>query len=202
VSSFAYADPSSWQDWQREYRYGALYVFPPVGVIEAIDALRTRHDPTSASYCQAHISLSEPLPAPVTAAAIEELRAALARIEPFEVTHGPLRSFPPYPGVVYDIEPAAEFYALRAAVHATSIFAGSSLTRQGTGPHMTIAEFITLDRTDELMRELQGNVPTGRFLCDRVEYAVPNERFFFERVLALPLGSGTHTSTDRERRSP
>jgi hypothetical protein len=31
-----------------------------------VDALRQNHDPKSASICQAHISLSEPLPAPLS----------------------------------------------------------------------------------------------------------------------------------------
>src|SRR5690242_445911 len=107
MSRIAYADPASWEEWQREYRYGALYVFPPSGVIEAVDALRARHDPRSAGYCRAHVSVSEPLPGPPNAAQVAELRAALAPIAPFEVTYGPLCSFPPYPGVVYAIEPAA-----------------------------------------------------------------------------------------------
>src|SRR5438874_13815025 len=40
MSPVAYADPTSWEEWQREYRYGALCVFPPPGVIEQVDALR------------------------------------------------------------------------------------------------------------------------------------------------------------------
>jgi 2'-5' RNA ligase len=188
MSPIAYADPTPWEEWQREYRYGALYVFPPPGVIEPVDALRARHDPRSAGYCRAHVSVSEPLLGPPSADQLDELRAALAPIAPFEVTYGPLRSFPPHPGVVYAIEPAAAFRELRAAVHGTSLFAASPLARRDVAPHMTMAEFITPARTEELLRELRGRVPTGRFRCDRLEYAVPNERFSFEPVLALPLG--------------
>jgi hypothetical protein len=54
---------------------------------------------------------------------------------------------------------------------------------------MTIAEFITLERTEELLRELQGTVRTGRFRCAVIEYALPNANFLFERILTLPLGS-------------
>jgi hypothetical protein len=53
---------------------------------------------------------------------------------------------------------------------------------------MTIAEFISVQRTDELLHELSGHVPEGTFRCDSIEYAVPNERFYFERVLTIPLG--------------
>lgn len=60
--TIAYAtDTSGWQEWQLEYRYGALFIFPPAGVIEPMDALRRAHDPRSDECCQAHSSLSEPL---------------------------------------------------------------------------------------------------------------------------------------------
>lgn len=59
-------DTSGWDDWQLEYRFGGFYIFPPIGVIEDVDALRAAHDPTSHLICQAHISLSDPLPQPLT----------------------------------------------------------------------------------------------------------------------------------------
>lgn len=187
MSAFRYTDGSSWEEWQREYRYGALYLFPPPGVIERVDALRERYDPVSAAYCRAHVSLSEPLPRPLDEPLLTELRAALALVEPFEVRYGPLRGFPPYPGVAYAVHPEEPFRALRDAVHATALFAGSPLARKEIAPHMTVAEFVTVERTEELLRELAGAVPTGSFLVDAVEYAVPDERFRFERVLRLPL---------------
>src|SRR5579884_4246179 len=99
MSSFLYADDASWEDWQKEYKYGAFYIFPPHGVIEPIDELRRTYDPTSDSYCQAHISLSEPLCNPFTDEQLHELKTALSSIEPFEIHYGPLRTFPPYPGI-------------------------------------------------------------------------------------------------------
>ena len=41
----------------------------------------------------------------------------------------------------------------------------------------------------ELMQELQDVAPSGAFWCDAIEYAVPDERLHFERVLTLPLGA-------------
>src|ERR1035437_7783765 len=105
MDEFSYADPSAWEEWQAEYRFGALFIFPPAGMIEPIDALRRTYDPVSASYCQAHISLSEPLAGPLTSELCSELRAALSSIAPFELHYGPLRTFPPYPGVTYAIQP-------------------------------------------------------------------------------------------------
>ena len=184
-------DTSGWEAWQLEYKYGALYIFPPAGVIEPVDALRRAHDPHSAAICQAHISLSEPLPGPLTQTHLADLRAALHTTAAFDVRYGPLRSFPPFPGVVYAIQPEAEILRLRAIIHATSAFVGVPLRRKDNAPHMTIAEFITAERTHELLEELQGVVPEGTFLCDAIEYAVPNDRFIFERRLAIPLGASS-----------
>jgi hypothetical protein len=51
-----------------------------------------------------------------------------------------------------------------------------------------VAEFISVERTIELLDELQDKVPEGRFLCDSVAYAVPNATFHFESILTFRLG--------------
>jgi hypothetical protein len=43
---------------------------------------------------------------------------------------------------------------------------------------MTIAEFISVERTNELMIELQ-DVPCGTFMCDCVSHVVPDSKFHF-----------------------
>jgi 2'-5' RNA ligase len=191
MSEFQYADTSRWEGWQREYRYGAFYIFPPPGIIEPIDQLRRKYDPKSDSYCQAHISLSEPLGAPLTDEQVQELHDTLSSIEPFEIHYGPLRSFPPYPGVVYAITPEDTFMNLRSRIHETSLFKDQQLMREHIMPHMTIAEFITIERTRELLEELSGKFPEGTFLCSAIEYAIPDHDFYFERVLRLHLGKNT-----------
>jgi 2'-5' RNA ligase len=188
MDEFTYADPSAWEEWQAEYRFGAFFIFPPAGTIEPVDDLRRAYDPRSASYCQAHISLSEPLAGPLTSEQCSELQAALSSIAQFELHYGTLRTFPPYPGVTYAIQPEDRFMQLRSAIHATTLFSGVPLIRKDRAPHLTIAEFISWERTEELFRELNGKVPEGTFLCGSIEYAVPNQDFYFERVLTLPLG--------------
>ena len=188
MEQFTYVAGPFQEAWQDEYRYGALYIFPPHGVIEPVDELRRTYDPKSDSICRAHISLSEPFRQPLTGAHVHELRAALASVEPFEISYGPLRSFPPYPGVVYTITPEDAFMELRSRVHATAAFHNSPFKRRDRAPHMTIAEFITVEETNALLQKLQGQVPEGSFVCDSIEYAIPNRDFYFERVLTLPLG--------------
>lgn len=188
MNKFEYADPSAWEEWQAEYRFGAFFIFPPAGIIEPVDDLRRAYDPRSDSYCQAHISLSEPLAGSLTSEQCSELQAALSSIAQFELHYGPLRTFPPYPGVTYAIQPEDRFMQLRSAIHATTLFSGVPLIREDRAPHLTIAEFISWERTEELFRELNGKVPEGSFPCGSIEYAIPNQDFYFERVLTLPLG--------------
>ena len=88
MSAFAaeYAkDTSGWEEWQLAYRFGAFYIFPPTGVIEPVDALRRLYDPKTASICQAHISLSEPLQAPLTNEQLREIRTALSAVQPYDI---------------------------------------------------------------------------------------------------------------------
>ena len=119
---------------------------------------------------------------------LDELKDALSGVNPFEIHYGPLRSFPPYPGVTYSIGPEDKFIQLRELVHGTSIFNSSPLSRKDRAPHMTIAEFITIEETEKFMQQLQGKVPEGTFQCNTIEFAVPDKNFYFERVLRIPLG--------------
>ncbi len=92
---FKYVEPTAqWKKWQHEYRYGAFYIFPPAGIIEYVDDLRAKYDPESASYCQAHLSLTEPLSGPLTDSQLAEVKNVLSNLQPFTVTYGPLCTFP------------------------------------------------------------------------------------------------------------
>jgi len=183
-------DVSGWEPWQREYRYGAIYVFPPNGIIEAIDELRARYDPMSHAICHAHVSVSEPFPRAVTDTDVEQLRAGVARIEPFEVSYGQPFATTPHPGVVYRIDPQAAFAGLRARLHALPTFDGVELRREGVPAHMTIAEFLTVAESEALASQLAGTVPEGTWTCDEVEYAIPDIGFTFRRVATFPLAGG------------
>lgn len=157
-------------------------------MIEPIDGLRRIYDPVSAAICQAHISLSEPLPAPLSERQVSEIRAALFAIAPFDIRYGPLRDFLPYPGVCYAVAPECRIGALRETLHGTSIFATVVPKRGHIAPHITIAEFIAVEQTVDLLQGLDGNVPEGTFRCDAIAYAVPDATFHFRSALTFHLG--------------
>jgi 2'-5' RNA ligase len=163
--------------------------FPPPEVLAVVDELRARFDPASASHCQGHISLSRPLQDALTEAQLEEIRLKLLEFPAFKVRYGPLVTYPPHPGVCFDIGPNNQFMRLRELLHATSAFAGFTYKRDSIPAHMTIAEFVdTWEQSEELRKSLEGTVSSGEFTCNCVEYAVPNEDFYFERTLKLALG--------------
>ena len=186
MSSEDVTDLSHWEPWQRAYRHGALLLFPPAGIIEEVDALRARHDPVSHAVCRAHVTLTEPFPRPVTAADLDSIATVLGSVAPFELGCVGPRSPDPHPGVVYLVEPPGPVLALRRLLHEQPVFHG--VVDQGIPPHMTIAEFLSVEASNDLASQLAGRVPAPRWTCDAVEYAVPDEQFRFQRRVRLPLG--------------
>jgi hypothetical protein len=183
------ADTSTWQDWQLEYRWGAFYVFPPAGIIEYVDELRAFYDPASHHICQAHVSLSEPLPRALASEDLRVIERTLAGFKPFSIRYRNVHATPPYPGVVYDIEPQDTILDLRSLLHSVTLFEDSQLSRRNIPAHMTIAEFVSLDESHSLAAQLRGAVREGEWLCDQIEYAVPNEGMVFQRILSIHLGA-------------
>jgi len=192
MKTIQYADKTShWENWWHDYKYGAFYIFPPEKIMKSVDQYREKFDPKSASICRAHISLSEPLNHPITLEEVESLTQDLKSIPKFEIIYGPIGTHPPYPGVTFAIYPKQNFSDLRTKLHSNKIFEGVKVKRSEITPHMTIAEFITMERTNELMKELKGKVKGGKFYCNEIVLAVPNNNFYFEPVLSIPLNETT-----------
>lgn len=185
------ADMSHWEAWQREYRFGVLLIYPPDPPLLQVNALRARYDPRSQSVCDAHISLTIPLPRPLTEDHWAELESTAAGIAPISVHYGPLMNYLPHPGVCLAIEPQAELDKLRAALEAASAFTGAPARRHPFSAHMTIAELISEDETEALMVGLKDIAPQGTFVCTGVSYAVPDSNMHITERRRLEL-SGDH----------
>jgi 2'-5' RNA ligase len=187
IATYA-ADVSAWEEWQRAYRYGIFLIYPPEPLRSQVNALRAAHDPYSQAICDAHITLTRPLPQPIAGAHWRELQALAATIAPFTIRYGPLRHYLPAPGVCLRIEPQELFDRLVAALESASVFAGAPPRRYPFSAHMTIAEFISAERTLTLMEELAASAPEGSFACGAVACAAPDARFHFSAHQLLPLG--------------
>ena len=179
------ADVSRWEDWAQEYRFGVLLIFPPDPLSAQVNALRAKHDPRSQAACDAHISLTVPLPRPVSEAHWRELESTVSAIEPFAIHYGPLMNL--HPTVCLGIKPQAELDRLRMALETAAVFAGARAPKYPFLAHLTIAEFISTERSELLMQELEGVAPAGVFVCTDVAYAVPDVGFHFTERKRLRL---------------
>ncbi|MBM3240985.1 2'-5' RNA ligase family protein [Candidatus Poribacteria bacterium] len=183
------ADISHWEAWQKEYRFGVLLILPPEPLFTQMNTLRARYDPRSQSYCDAHISLTTPLPRPLSEAHWSELKSIASIIKPFTVRYGPLMNYLPYPGICVAIESQAELDRLRTMLETASVFAGAAVRKFPFSAHLTIAEFISVEVTEALMVELKDVAPSGSFRCNGVSYMAPDRSFHFteRRKLMLSL---------------
>ena len=181
-------DTSKWEDWQRGYRLGVILILPPPDVSREVDSLRARYDPRSAAWCPAHISLSDPLSSEMSPALADEIRGVLSGVRPFKLCFDRLYASPRHPGVAYRIAPREPIERLKPILHGTSGFADEAHRRRDIAPHMTVAEFISIEESLQLCARLQDTAPVGSFLCDRLMYMVPDGSFRFQRRLTFPLG--------------
>ncbi|NLE09774.1 MAG: hypothetical protein GX631_11045 [Dehalococcoidales bacterium] len=72
------ADISDWEEWQKAYRFGVILIFPPEVPVAEVNRLRNIHDSRGQSMCRAHISLTIPLPRPMEAYHLEELKGKIS----------------------------------------------------------------------------------------------------------------------------
>lgn len=178
-----------WQPWQEEYRFGVLLLFVPEPLRSRVNEIRAEHDPRSQDSCDAHVSLTVPLPRGLTEEDWQALEAVGRRQSPFAVRYGPVKHYLPHPGVVLDVGPFDVLDGLRRALETAPPFEGGGQKRRRPfTPHMTLAEFISAERTIELMDELAGSFPKGSWHCDAVSYAVPDEDFRSAERRRLNLG--------------
>lgn len=182
-------DTSKWEDWQRDYRLGLILIMPPPEVSRQIDPLRAKHDPYAFAICPTHISLSDPLRRELIPELEAEIRDILSKIEPFALLYDKPYASAEHAGVACPITPQEPIDDLKDALHVAAAFAGEVYRRRHIPAHMTIAEFISVADSLELCAELQDSAPSGSFLCDRLEFIVPDEDFHFQRQSTFFLGA-------------
>jgi 2'-5' RNA ligase len=173
-------DTSHWKAWYDAYRFGIVLIYPPEPLRSLVNALREAYDPKSRAICDAHISLTVPLPRGLTESDCEALESITATHQAFSIRYGPLRHYLPAPGVCLRIEPEDTLDRLRRSLEAASCFTGAMPRPYPFSPHMTIAEYVTADETEALMAELRESAPEGEFRCSSVSLAVPDVRFHFD----------------------
>ena len=179
---------NSWEDWQKPYGFGTLVIWPPDALREIVNSQREQTDPVSASYCEAHISVTQPLRGYPGSEEWKRLDSILSRIESFEISYGPINTFLPYPCILYDVQPTEKVLEIRNLLHQTGLFNLDMKHPQNFIPHMTITEGLSGPEVDEnLFQLLQEESGKGIFQCKGLSYIVPDENFRFWVKKFLPL---------------
>ena len=177
-----------WEDWQKPYQFGTIVIWPPDEIREIVNSQRERFDPVSNSYCEAHISVTQPLSSWLNAEEWDLIANIISSFDSFIIEYGPLNTFLPYPCIWYEIKPVSRVLELRNALHQTSSFNLDLKHPQNFIPHMTITEGISGPEVDEgLLETLQEESGTGVFQCKGLAYIVPDQDFRFHVRTILPL---------------
>ena len=185
----AYAeDTAAWEEWQRDYRLGLILILPPPEVARVFDRLRQKYDPRSHAVCPAHISVSDPLRLEMTDKRREEIRALCAGIEPFPLRYGPPRASTERAGVSCPVGPQAAIDRLKDALHGATVFDGQVYRRRSVPAHMTIAEFVSIEESAGIRAAVEQEVGGGAFVCQQLDFIVPDEGFCFRKVMRFRLG--------------
>ena len=182
-------DTSKWQKWQRDYRLGLILIMPPAVVADRINALRAKYDPPTYASCPAHITLSDPLGLEMTPELDAEISSILRTVEPFMLHFDKPHAAGERGGVAYPIHPREPIDALRAVLHEASVFTMEPYWTRTIAPHMTIAESVSVEESRRIMEEIKDTAPSGSFLCDRLEFIVPDSNMHFQRVKSYALAA-------------
>jgi len=179
---------NSWEDWQKPYKFGTLVIWPPDALREIVNLQRERIDPVSESYCEAHISVTQPFSKYLDDEEWDRLETILSSIVSFEISYGPLKTFFPYPCIWYEIQPAEKILEIRDVLHQTNYFNLDMEHPKNFIPHMTITEGLSGPEVDDkLFHMLQQESGKGSFQCLGLSYIVPNKDFKFQVKLFLPF---------------
>ena len=120
----------------------------------------------------------------------EEISGILGRIDPFILYYDKLMASRDHAGVAYPITPHEPIDELKKGLDQAAIFQGKVCGRRDIPAHVTIAEFVTIEESWRICEEIQDSAPSASFLCDQLEFIVPDINMEFQRVKTYTLGAG------------
>jgi 2'-5' RNA ligase len=179
----------SWADWQKVYEHGTFLIVPPDDVRAVVNKLRERYDPVSQKYCEAHVTLTQPLLKRLTEDDWNRLKSISSGFGPFEIKYGPLNTFLPYPCIYYEIQPVETILEIRNTIHETGLCNLNLPHTEGFIPHMTITEaYFDSGETKRIFDTLRNEISGGTFKCSEITFLKPDVNFHFEVQRILKLG--------------
>jgi hypothetical protein len=179
---------NTWEVWQTFYQFGTLVIWPPDEIGSIVNSQRERIDPISQSYCETHISVTQPLSRWLDEKAWDRLGTIIKSFVSFEIAYGPLNTFLPYPCIWYEVKPADRVLELRNVLHQTGYFNLEMRHPKNFIPHMTITEGLSGPKVDlNLYQTLQQESGSGTFQCEGLTYIIPDENVRFHVKKFLPF---------------
>jgi 2'-5' RNA ligase len=170
-----------WADWRKAYVYGTLVVWPPDNVRDVVNRLRAEHDPLSQSYCETHITITQPLLRQLDSIEWSHIETLISDINAFEIHYGPLNSFLPYPCIYYEIHSGEKLLTIRKLLHETGFFNLRIPHPENWVMHMSITEGLSGPKVNhELLESLKRRVAAGSFTCTAISHIVPDSEFHFK----------------------
>lgn len=179
---------SGWKKWMKEYVYGIVLIVPPDPHRIVVNALREAYAWSQSSECDAHVSMSAPIPRPVEASDLREIEERLVGFEPFTLEYGPIITGGDGRGIVLDVAPQETLRELLGILEGASLFEGAIERKWPFRAHMTLAEMLTEEQSRDVQAELSGLDLSGRFPVDRLSYIVPDEGFVFTERTTIAVG--------------
>jgi 2'-5' RNA ligase len=142
-----------WENWQKPYQYGTKVILPPKEIRELVNSQRQEYDPVSQSYCETHITVTEPFVRSLSDYEWDQILDLVKEFESFIILYGPLKSFLPYPCIWYQIEPREKVLKIRNTLHKTGFFNKEPKHSKDFIPHMTITEGLSGPKVNEALLE-------------------------------------------------
>jgi hypothetical protein len=119
----------------------------------------------------------------------DEITGILRGIDPFTLYYDKPMVSREHAGVAYPITPQEPIDDLKQKLRRAAIFEGKVYRRRDIPAHMTIAEFVTIEESWRTLEEIKDTAPSGSFLCDKLEFIVPDINMQFQRVKTYALGA-------------
>jgi 2'-5' RNA ligase len=174
-----------WDDWQRDYRYGALVIEPPRELAAVLDPIRERFDRISADRLGAHITVTPPFVGAPTPADEALVGSVVRRIPSMRLQLGRPRQFGGSSVIYLPVVNAGAVTTVREALLATGLFRLDLPHTTDFVPHLTISEFGTTPAA--ALRAVIPAPGARPFHVGAIAWLVPDDGFQFavRRTFAL-----------------
>jgi 2'-5' RNA ligase len=143
----------------------SVAVVPPEPIRRRIDEVRRRFDKVWAGFVLGHVSLMRPVRRQFNPKEVEQIRAALSGIQPFNARTRNMEALTSSEGLYLSlrVEPEEPFDKMHRAIAA---IVGEEASFISFHPHITVGSFVNQDALARAYDEIKADFPSTRFPVD------------------------------------